>query len=497
MCAIPGAFAKMFHAGTGGVGFEGGTGFESYFGIDVKSAMQNLRSSCLIRVPFTIAPGALTGKSGAELRVRYDDGYVAYLNGTEIARKNFTGTPNGDSFANAANPDTSAILLEPVNVSFGPLQEGENVLAIHGLNQTIGSSDFLISADLRITSAPGSGGALSPTAIAYTGAVPINARTMVRSRVLGGGNWSALNEATFVQNLNGLVVSEFMYNPSPATAAEITAGFGNSEDFEFLELLNTSPGTLDLTGVRFVDGIQFDFTSAANKSLSAGGRVLVVANSAAFAVRHGPGLPVAGQYTGKLKDEGERLSCVDALNQVIREFTYDNVAPWPTAAAGQGASLVLVNPGSVPNHSAPASWTAGLLGGTPGLPEPVPQTFAQWAAANGGVDPKADDDFDGLDGLLEFFTGGNPLAPSQALLPVASLINGHLALTYRRNSFAVGPTEQVEISSDLGTWTSGGTVEFAGTVNNGDGTVSTTWRSVAPLSASARQFIRLRVTLVQ
>lgn len=483
-------------AGTGGVGFEGGTGYESYFGINVRS-MRNLSASCLIRVPFTIAPGALKGKNGAELRVRYDDGYVAYLNGTEIARKNFTGTPNGVSFASAANPDTAAILLEPVNVSFAPLHEGENVLAIHGLNQAIGSSDFLISADLRVTSAPAAGGALSPTAIAYTGAVPINARTVVRSRVLNGANWSALNEATFVQNLNGLVVSEFMYNPSPATAAEITAGFGNSEDFEFLELLNTSPGTLDLTGVRFVDGIQFDFTSAANKSLSAGGRVLVVANSAAFAFRHGPGLPVAGHYTGKLKDEGEHLSCVDALNQVIREFTYDNVAPWPTAAAGQGSSLVLVNPGSIPNHSLPASWTAGLVGGTPGLPEPVPQTFAQWAAAYGGVDPTADVDLDGLDGLLEFFLGGDPLVPSPALLPVASNIDGHPALTYRRNFFAVGPTARVEISSDLGTWTSGGAVEFAGEVNHGDGTVSTTWRSVTPIHAASRQFIRLHVTLVQ
>ena len=489
-------------AGTNGVGYENGTGYESYFGLDVKSVMLSLRTSCLIRVPFTIAPGALTGRNGAEIRVRYDDGYVAYLNGTEIARKNFTGTPNGDSAASAGNPDTSAVLLEPVDVSafIGLLHEGENVLALHGLNQTAGSSDFLISADLRVTSTPGgggSGGAISPTAIAYTGTIPINARTLVRSRVRSGANWSALNEATFVQNLNGLVVSEFMYNPSPATAAEITAGFDDSEDFEFLELMNTSPGILDLTGVRFVNGIQFDFSSGAITSLAPGGRILIVGEPAAFLFRYGAGLPVAGRFTGKLKDEGESLSYVDALNQVIREFTYDNIAPWPTAAAGQGSSLLLLNPGSVPNHSLPANWTAGLFGGSPGLPEPVPQTFAQWAAAHGGIDPTVDDDFDGLSGLLEFFTGGDPLAPSPALFPIASIVDGHLALTYRRNSSAVGLTARVEISPDLGTWTSGGTVEFAGMVNNGDGTVSTTWRSVAPLLATARQFIRLRVTLVQ
>jgi hypothetical protein len=486
-------------AGTGGVGYDTAPDYAPYFGIDVRESMQSLRTSCLIRVPFTPSAGELAGKNGAELRVRYDDGFVAYLNGTEVARRNFSGAPNGNSLASASNPDTSAVVLESIDISqhIGLLNGGEeNILAIHGLNQSTGSSDFLISADLRVseTTGGGAGGAVSPTAIAYTGTVPISARTKVRARVLSGGNWSALNEATFVQDFSGLVVSEIMYNPSPATAAEISAGFGNSENFEFLELLNTGAGTLDLTGVRFVDGIQFDFSSAAIPSISAGGRVLIVSNAAAFEYRYGAGLPIGGQYTGKLKDEGENVSYVDALGQLIRGFAYDNIAPWPTAAAGQGASLLLVNPESRPDHALPVNWTAGIFGGTPGSAEAIPQTFAQWSAANGGVGPNDDDDFDGLDGLLEFFTGGDPNVPSPDRLPVASIIDGRLALTFRQELSAAGISAQVEISPDLATWTSGVAVELIGIVNHGDGTLSKTYRSVETINSVDPAFIRLRAT---
>jgi len=33
------------------------------------------------------------------LKMRYEDGYIAYLNGTEIVKKNLTGTPTWDSMA--------------------------------------------------------------------------------------------------------------------------------------------------------------------------------------------------------------------------------------------------------------------------------------------------------------------------------------------------------------------------------------------------------------
>ncbi|NIP94129.1 MAG: hypothetical protein GWO24_12015, partial [Akkermansiaceae bacterium] len=136
-----------------GVGFEKGEGYQHLIQTDVVAEMHDRRRSCLIRIPFTPDPEALDGANRAELRIRYDDGFVAYLNGTEIARRNLNGEPDGDSGASASRSDTAAVSLETIDISahHGLLEgAGENVLAIHGLNLSSGSPDFLISADLRV-----------------------------------------------------------------------------------------------------------------------------------------------------------------------------------------------------------------------------------------------------------------------------------------------------------------------------------------------------------
>jgi hypothetical protein len=79
-----------------------------------------------------------------------------------------------------------------------------------------------------------------------------------------------------------LVVSEIMYHPPGDGLAE------------FIELLNISSSvTLDLLGVRFTQGVEFDFTNSAITSLPPGGRVLIVRDLAAFHAAYGTNRPVA------------------------------------------------------------------------------------------------------------------------------------------------------------------------------------------------------------
>ena len=79
--------------------------------------MYNRNSTCYIRIPFNVAATDLASLTGLTLNIRYDDGFVIYLNGAEIARKNFTGDPTWNSAANTQNPDGAAILFEPFNVT--------------------------------------------------------------------------------------------------------------------------------------------------------------------------------------------------------------------------------------------------------------------------------------------------------------------------------------------------------------------------------------------
>ena len=119
----------------------------------MRTAMLSINTSCYIRVPFTVAsPGDALSLT---LRMRYDDGFAVYLNGTLLstASRNAPATLTWSTAAAASHPDTEAVLYEDIPISqyLGLLTAGPNVLAIHGLNQTAGSSDFLIGPQLVLT----------------------------------------------------------------------------------------------------------------------------------------------------------------------------------------------------------------------------------------------------------------------------------------------------------------------------------------------------------
>src|SRR5262249_16662268 len=94
------------------------------------------------------------------------------------------------------------------------------------------------------------GGAVSPAAQAYSGAILINGPPVGRARVKTGTTWGGLVEATFYppQDLSGLRVTEVMYHPP-------RFGLIDGDEVEFLELKNTGGTTIDLTGLSFSAGI--------------------------------------------------------------------------------------------------------------------------------------------------------------------------------------------------------------------------------------------------
>ena len=58
---------------------------------DLSDAMYGVNASAYLRVPFEYDSAALPGGlSALTLGMKYDDGFVAYLNGTEVARRNVT-----------------------------------------------------------------------------------------------------------------------------------------------------------------------------------------------------------------------------------------------------------------------------------------------------------------------------------------------------------------------------------------------------------------------
>ncbi len=56
-----------------------------------------------------------------------------------------------------------------------------------------------------------------------------------------------------------LRITEIMYHPP----VSLTEDGWDAEEFEFIELMNVGTTAIDLTGLRFVEGITFDFAGSA------------------------------------------------------------------------------------------------------------------------------------------------------------------------------------------------------------------------------------------
>ncbi len=227
------------------------------------------------------------------------------------------------------------------------------------------------------------GGGVAPTARVFANPYQITTQTLVKARVRDGTSWSALVEAQFYvpQDYSALRVSEIHYNPP---SFEGTDG----ERFEFLELQNVGPIALDLSGLRFSTGVNHVFT---NGAVLAPNAFCVLVNSITNFSRLWPLVPVAGEFGGKLANDGEPLALEHPTGFVVFSFAYNDLAPWPMAADGAGASLqrraLSLDPGN------PTSWAAAIP--TPGAP----------------FNPDADADSDGLPDVWELAYGTDPLRP--------------------------------------------------------------------------------------
>ena len=422
-------------SGTTGVGYDRGAGYQTLIGTDVNALMRS-NNSVYIRLEFDVANPAAFDR--LELRMKADDGFVAFINGMVLAAANSPTSPQWNSVAKTQHlANVSAFDIYDVTSKKGYFVAGRNILAIQGLNDSVASPGMLIVPELHggtlaaapagqpvvnfgaVESSPSSGNQdqefvqlLNPNPIAvdisewqlkgavehtFTGGtvLPPNGAlyvcpdsTAFRARtvspkggeglfVQGGykGHLSSLGGTLALIDISGatnntttypahpsdaqryLVISELMYHPPGDGLAE------------FVELMNISrSATLNLEGVHFTKGVEFDFTGSAITSLPPGGRVLVVRDNAAFRAVYGTNLPVAGAFTNgtALSNSGETIKLEDANNETICEFAYFDQAPWP-AANGTGYSMVLLAPETHPDPAVAANWRASAWpGGSPG-----------------------------------------------------------------------------------------------------------------------------------
>lgn len=219
---------SLWDTGASGIGYGDG---------DDETVIQPL-TSIFMRKEFTIDDPSEIQKMA--LSMDYDDGFVAYLNGTEIARANIGTSGIAPAFDALATVDHEAIIyqgLSPESFNIenftNLIQTGTNLLAIQVHNNYNGSSDFSAIPFLS-TLANNYPDNPSPSILNLSGT---NLHTNFKLDADG--------DSLFIFNANGQKIDELIITPIPA---DITAGY-KEEDFSQLYTfayptpwkVNTSP----------------------------------------------------------------------------------------------------------------------------------------------------------------------------------------------------------------------------------------------------------------
>ncbi|MBP5319765.1 MAG: CotH kinase family protein [Kiritimatiellae bacterium] len=305
----------------------------------------------------TLGPGAgrcttLTGK------VYFDDGYIFYINGQEVARKFMDGKLGEyqESSSDTIRPENGQNAYQDfwAEIPEGLLHEGENTLAVE-VHQCHGTStDFLF--DLQVD-------AVASAAIMAT--IPITQDTVIFARSFENGEWSSLASVTLytVPEYEHFRVTEMMYAAPDST--------GN-----YIEMMNVGEKPIRLVGVNFTAGIVLQF---GNVVIQPGERMVLVKDVEAFRAAYAfpESLQIIPFDSGNTAKKGETIAYADPSGNEILSYTYTR--DWYPQTVETGRALVVVDP-SLANGE--AGWSDGtnwiasrVIGGTPGKDEPLVIAF--------------------------------------------------------------------------------------------------------------------------
>ena len=218
--------------------------------------------------------------------------------------------------------------------------------AVGTTNQTLSAASDGEISNVRLTA----------SAIEYSAPLQLNRSTYIKARNYRNKVWSALREVIFSipSEIYNLKITEIHYHPLTEDALD-------DRLFEFVEIQNCGDSPLDLSGVKFTDGITYTFPAAT--ILLPKAYLVLAADQLHFIQRYG--FPAFAEYQGSLDNAGEQIVMTTANADTLVSMQYDDHTPWPVLADGQGYSLVAINPEIDLNN--PTNWRISIfLNGSPG-----------------------------------------------------------------------------------------------------------------------------------
>src|SRR5689334_14836488 len=154
----------------------------------------------------------------------------------------------------------------------------------------------------------------------------------------------------------GVVINEILYHAPD-----------DLDNLQFIELHNTGPAAVDLSGWKLSKAVTFRFPQGIK--IEPDGYVVVCKDPALLKKHYG--IDALGPFSSTLSHSGDTINLTDAKEKKVDVAKYKAQAPWPIAADGYSSSLERICPtvaGDVPENWAPSPMPTGppKPGGTPG-----------------------------------------------------------------------------------------------------------------------------------
>jgi hypothetical protein len=344
---LPEFSASDWKKGPLGFGFETiGQDFEALIGTRLRPwETSKETSSIYLRIPFQAeSPESI---NHWVLRMKYDDGFIAWINGVEVARANIEGEATWTSTA-SSHPDSQALKFEDfdLNPFAHLLAAGENLLAIQIANVSPPSSDLLVVPEI-VAGNPEPEGYFDRLFERFRSQIEEEVaadRAHWRSKGVSIGDMrvgmrSILGRNGSLDNRRKQLFTTYATGPDRLVPDPQSDGlrleFGRidanpasgNQDAEFVEIINPNDEAVDVSGWKLEGGITFTIPPgtviASNKFAAEDQNRLFVCSDvrtmrsrADFPIEGGSRF-VVGNYSGHLSSFGESLSLLNASGETV------------------------------------------------------------------------------------------------------------------------------------------------------------------------------------
>ena len=208
--------------------------------------------------------------------------------------------------------------------------------------------------------------------IVYNG-IPVNIKAEAKPGYTFTG-WSGVglgteSEKQLVLSENSIITAHFKRSAISETGIVINEiNYRSADNFnpeDWVELYNNSGSEVDMSGWYFSDSKNsHQFFLPEGTILEDREFLVLVRDSVLFQ----SAFPSVSNFIGNmdfgLSGDGELVRLFDDNGAIVDQLTYNDKAPWPEAADGEGPTLALTNPGF--DNADGNNWAASSGNGTPG-----------------------------------------------------------------------------------------------------------------------------------